>query len=129
LVQIAPHPSPAEELVWKEYLEWLWQQIRILSDRQRRAFLLHFEILREFELLGIASIRSIAVALDFAPERFAELWNQIPLVDLTIAKMLDCTRQQVINLRRVARDKLGEAWQSWNMGNNRTHSPSTLVKE
>ena len=80
------------------------------------------------ELLGIASIRSIAIALDFAPERLAELWNETPLDDLTIAKMLDCTRQQVINLRRVARDKLGEAWRSWNLGNKRSDFPSTVMK-
>ncbi|MGH8093684.1 MAG: hypothetical protein ACREIF_09455 [Chthoniobacterales bacterium] len=111
-----PRQSPAEDLVWKEYLGWLWREIGTLSDRQRRAFLLHSEILREFELLGVASIRSVALALGLAGTELAELWNRLPLDDLTIAGMLACTRQQVINLRRVARDKLGEAWRLWKFG-------------
>ena len=57
---IDPRLSPLEDAVWKEYLTWLWNEIGTLSARQRRAFLLHSEVLREFELLGVASIRSIA---------------------------------------------------------------------
>lgn len=122
--QIDPRHSPAEELVWKDYLGWLWQEVKSLSDRQRRAFLFHSDVLQEFELLGIASIRVLAGPLDLTPQELAELWNRLPLDDLTIAKMLDCTRQQVINLRRVARDKLGEAWKIWSRGNNRMASAS-----
>jgi DNA-directed RNA polymerase specialized sigma24 family protein len=127
-VEVEPAPSPAEDLVWKEYLTWLWREIGALSGRQRRAFLLHFDFLRELELLGIASIRAIAGVVDFSPEEFARLWNRLPLDDLSIAKMLDCSRQQVINLRRVARDKLGEAWRQWSAGNNRAESASTSLK-
>ncbi|MEO5719484.1 MAG: hypothetical protein ABIR29_13065 [Chthoniobacterales bacterium] len=123
--QIDPRQSPAEELVWKDYLAWLWQEIGALSERQRRAFLLHSEVLRDFELLAIASLRSIALSLQLPALELAELWNRIPLDDLTIAKMIDCTRQQVINLRRVARDKLGQAWREWNAGNKGADSPST----
>jgi RNA polymerase sigma factor (sigma-70 family) len=108
-----PRSSPAEELIWKEYLRWLWQEISALSERQRRAFLLHSDVLRDFDLLGIASIRSAATCLELEATELATLWNRLPLDDLTIAKMLDCSRQQVINLRRVARDKLGEAWRNW----------------
>ena len=128
MVEIESHPSPAEDLVWKEYLAWLWQEIGGLSTRQRRAFLLHFDFLRELELLGIASLRAIAGALEFSPNEFAALWNRLPFDDLAIAKMLDCTRQQVINLRRVARDKLGEAWRKWSAGNKRPQSASTFLK-
>jgi hypothetical protein len=113
---IDPRQSPAEDLIWKEYLGWLWRELNELSERQRRAFLFHSEVLREFELLGIASIRSIAGALLLSAQELAELWNRIPLDDLTIAPMLGCTRQQVINLRRVARDNLSEAWRAWRFG-------------
>jgi hypothetical protein len=113
-------------MVWKEYLDWLWREIKSLSDRQRRAFLFHSDVLQELELLGIASIRVIAGPLNLTAQELAELWNRLPLDDLAIAKMLDCTRQQVINLRRVARDKLGEAWKIWSRGNNRTPSASSL---
>jgi hypothetical protein len=34
----------------------------------------------------------------------------LPLDDLAIAGELNCTRQQVINLRRIARDSLSRAW-------------------
>ncbi len=124
--QVDPRLSPAEELIWKEYLVWLWNEIGILSERQRRAFLLHSEVLRDFELLAVASIRTIASALQVSALELAELWNRIPLDDLTIAKMLDCTRQQVINLRRVARDKLGQAWQKWSAGNKGDISTSRV---
>ena len=43
----------------------------------------------------------------------ARLWNQIPIEDLVIADLLGKPRQQVINLRRVARDRLGAAWKEW----------------
>ncbi len=123
--QIDPRPSPAEEMIWKEYLGWLWQQSAALSERQRRAFLLHSEVLHEFELFGIASIRLLAGLLQLSALELAELWNHIPLDDLTIAKMLDCTRQQVINLRRVARDKLGAAWRDWKFGDGNKASQSS----
>ena len=123
--EIDPRNSPAEELIWKEYLRWLWQEIATLSERQRRAFLLHAEVVRDFDSLGIASLRAIAASLQLKANELAEIWNRIPLDDLTIAKMLDCSRQQVINLRRVARDKLGAAWRQWRDGNMRAQSPSS----
>ena len=124
LRRIDPRQSPAEELVWKEYLVWLWREIGALSDRQRRAFLLHSDVLPEFEVAGVASLRTMAGPLNFELNELAELWNRLPLDDLAIAKMLDCTRQQVINLRRVARDKLGEAWRMWSAGNKPAASSS-----
>ena len=105
--------SPVDDLAWKEYLHWLWGQIGSLSPNQSAAFLLHSEVLREFELVGLASIRSVAPRIGLDPERLAEFWQQLPIADLIIAEHLGCTRQQVINLRRVARDSLGAAWAQW----------------
>jgi len=53
--------SPAEELIWKEYLSWLCGR-RSDGSPIVNAFLLHAEVLRDLELLAIASIRSIAAA-------------------------------------------------------------------
>ena len=39
-------------------------------------------------------------------DRFAELWNDLPLEDSAIAQLLGITRQQVINLRKTARERL-----------------------
>jgi len=57
-------------------------------------------------LTGIASIREIAETLEIATEEFARLWNLLPLDDLAIADLLGITRQQVINLRKSARERL-----------------------
>jgi hypothetical protein len=121
--QVDPRQSPAEDLVWKEYLGWLWREVGSLSERQRRAFLLHADVLREFDVFAIAPIRMLAGPLGFSPNELAELWPRLPLDDLAIAQLLACTRQQVINLRRVARDKLGAAWQKWS-GNKGAESSS-----
>jgi hypothetical protein len=39
-------------------------------------------------------------------QEFAKLWNNLPLEDTTIAQNLGVTRQQVINLRKSARERL-----------------------
>jgi hypothetical protein len=39
-------------------------------------------------------------------EEFASLWSRLPIDDITLAEQLDCTRQQVINLRMSARKRL-----------------------
>jgi hypothetical protein len=108
-----PAPSPVDALKWQEYLRWLWQELSHLSLPQCSAFLLHSTVVREFELCGIGSIRQIARLLQMPPETLAELWNDIPLGDLVIAQRLQRERQQVINLRRVARERLARAWKEW----------------
>lgn len=80
---------------------------------QRSAFLLHSDVTIEFDFRGIATIRQIAAALEMAAEEFVSLWHALPLNDLSIAARLHLQRQQVINLRRVARDRLGAAWKKW----------------
>jgi hypothetical protein len=98
--------SPADDVAWREQLRWLWRCVQELSLRQRTAFILHMEDVKEFELHGIASIRSVAGVLEITAEELAELWPDIPLDDLRIAARMNATRQQVINLRMVARDKI-----------------------
>jgi hypothetical protein len=111
--------SPEEELAWQEYLRWLWREMERLSPQQCAAFILHSEVLAEFEEYGIASLRTLAPRIGLPQEILATLWREIPLNDLRIADALSCTRQQVINLRRVARDKLGKAWTEFSgAGNN-----------
>jgi hypothetical protein len=39
-------------------------------------------------------------------DRFAELWNDLPLDDARIAELLKLTRQQVINARKSGRERL-----------------------
>lgn len=106
-------PTPVEALKWQEYLRWLWQALASLSLPQRTAFLLHSDVAVEFDFRGVASVRQIAARLEIPAEEFAVLWNRIPLDELTIAARIGRERQQVINLRRVARDRLGAAWHEW----------------
>ena len=94
------------------YLQRLWAEVCQLLPRQRAAILLNLRdaqgrgIIALFPLLRIASMRQIAVALDMRSEEFANLWNDLPLEDAGIAGLLGVTRQQVINLRKSARERL-----------------------
>jgi hypothetical protein len=54
----------------------------------------------------VASFEDLASALDITTDDLASLWNGLPLDDLTIAARLGVTRQQVINLRKSARERL-----------------------
>ena len=44
--------------------------------------------------------------LEMPAEEFVEVWKRLPLSDIEIAEMLGLTRQQVINLRKCARERL-----------------------
>ena len=55
---------------------------------------------------GVATIRQIAETLEITDSRFAEMWPRLPLDDAAIAGLLNLTRQQVINLRKSARERL-----------------------
>ena len=108
-----PTPGPHNALRWREYLAWLWRSVGALSLRQRRAFLLHSHVVFDWEAAGTASLRELAALVELPAERLAELWGRLPLDDHSIAALLPATRQQVINLRRVARDTLGRRWREW----------------
>jgi len=56
--------------------------------------------------------RRRAMALASYDEKFALLWQHLPLTDAAIAKMLGTERQKVINLRKAAGDRLSRrlAW-------------------
>ena len=56
--------------------------------------------------LGVASFREVAAALEMTPQELAEVWNRLPLEDREIAARLGVDRQQVINLRSTARERL-----------------------
>jgi DNA-directed RNA polymerase specialized sigma24 family protein len=105
-----------EDVAWKVekriFLKRLWEEVRELPLAQRAALLLNLRetdgrgCLALFPATGVATLRQIAGALEISAERLAELWPQLPLDDATIAGLLDLTRQQVINLRKSARERL-----------------------
>jgi DNA-directed RNA polymerase specialized sigma24 family protein len=105
-------PGVATQVDLKIYLEKLWLEILELPPGQRAAVLLNLKdaqgssMVEMFPITGIASIRQIAEALEIPAQEFAKLWNELPLDDNKIASRLGINRQQVINLRKSARDRL-----------------------
>jgi hypothetical protein len=80
-------PDPAWQVEKRIFLERLWEEVRRLPLNQRAALLLN---LREaegggcialFPATGVATFRQLADTLEMSPEKFAELWNELPLED------------------------------------------------
>jgi hypothetical protein len=100
--------APADQ---RDMLVQLWSEIRALRPQQRAALLLNLRdrdssAIEIFVSIGAATIEELAEALEITVEQLAAMWNSLPLDDNTIAARLGMTRQQVINLRRAARDRL-----------------------
>jgi hypothetical protein len=94
------------------YLQQLWKEVCELPALQRCALLLNLRdaqggsVIFFVPYLGIASREEIASALSMSVERLAQVWTELPLDDTSIARLLGATRQQVINLRKTARERL-----------------------
>jgi DNA-directed RNA polymerase specialized sigma24 family protein len=107
-----PRPNIDVELQHRTHLQRLWLEIRQLKPQQRAALLLNLrdsnggDVVAVFVIAGITTIHEIAYVLAMSAEQLATLWNDLPLDDLTIAGRLGITRQQVINLRKSARERL-----------------------
>jgi RNA polymerase sigma factor (sigma-70 family) len=107
-----PRVDVAAEVDQRMYLERLWSEICQLPPRQRTALLLNLrdaegrDVIALLPITGTASVRQIAQTLEIPAEQFAALWNDLPLDDATLARHLGITRQQVINLRKSARQRL-----------------------
>jgi RNA polymerase sigma factor (sigma-70 family) len=108
----APAGRAIDRVEARQYLTVLWQEIRELPPRQRTALLLN---LREpasgnavtlFVLLGIATLVEIAEAVEMTTNELSAIWDDLPLDDLRIAAHLGVERQQVINMRKSARERL-----------------------
>ncbi len=110
------------EVEQRMYVARLWAEICQLPQRQRAALLLNLrdvnggDCIELFPLAGVASPREIAGLLEIPAERFAEMWNDLPLEDALIAAHLGITRQQVINLRKSARERLARRMRAFEEG-------------
>lgn len=131
-----PAPSPEDWTAANELFRAIWKAILLLPSHWRRAFLLNpprgFDI-DELPARGVATIEEIGDALDLTTddyqslchglsvdpahpdlqpstpaERFACLWQYLPLRDAIIARLFGRDAQHIINLRRLARDDLRE---------------------
>lgn len=103
------------------HLEKLWVEVCELPRLQRVALLLNLRdagggsVIAFIPFLKIASRQQIAEALSMSDEQFADLWNNLPLDDTSIAQLLGVTRQQVINLRKTARERLARRMKTRNL--------------
>lgn len=95
-------------------LNHLWKEIGELPLRQRLALLLNLRDehgasqIEAFTFTGVATIRQIAGMLEMTAEELAGIWNELPMEDSLIANRLQLTRQQIINLRKGARQRLAK---------------------
>ena len=105
-------PAADLQIENRTLLESLWREVRDLRPMQRAVLLLN---LREVDgsnalallvLLDIATFDDIAAAIGVTAEALAEIWSALPIDDLRIAEMFSLRRQQVINLRQAARQRL-----------------------
>jgi len=131
--------SPYERTRVREVLWRLWPAIQTLDARWRAAFLLNPPLGCEIDVFvenGIATIRAIGSLLEFSRQQFENLWRELPLDDglreraqglashelqfsflwrflpirdALIGLLIDRTPQQVIALRRLARERLAES--------------------
>ncbi|HYO76074.1 MAG TPA: hypothetical protein VE010_06385 [Thermoanaerobaculia bacterium] len=106
-------PSHDDTIEANDLLRHLWTEIAALPVKQRAALLLNLRgvngepVVHFLPVTRVATVRQIAAAVEMDPLVFAELWDELPLDDLRLAELLDTTRQQVINLRKSARARLG----------------------
>ena len=133
---IDPDSLPSRErgsdqrLVERERLTGLWREVRELSLSQRVALLLNLRdpegggVIELLPVTGVASHAEIAQLLGMTETALAEMWHDLPLEDSRIADLLRLSRQQVINLRKSARDRLGRRMQKME-GNTRAPLTST----
>jgi len=90
----------------------LWAEVRELPRRQRLALLLNARdpagdsVLRLLIESNIVTASELARALEIRESDLESLIERLPMRDLAIADWLHLTRQQVINLRSAARDRL-----------------------
>lgn len=119
-------PAPLARAEARQFLGALWAEIRQLGAPHRAALLLNLRdgdginAVPQFLFLGIAPFDEIASAIGIAPEGLEEIWTSLPLEDRKIAVMLGATRQQVINFRKTARERLARR-----MAGRRTVTRST----
>jgi RNA polymerase sigma factor (sigma-70 family) len=119
-----PDASPAMEtlLDQRRCLERLWREVQELPPRQRVALLLNLrddhgaDLLGLLMLTGIARLHEVATVIGMDAGELARLWKDLPLEDAVLAQRLGLTRQQVINLRKCARERLARRLRAAGLG-------------
>jgi hypothetical protein len=110
---VAPRTQePDAPFQTRQALRALWTEIRELPRRQRLALLLNARdtagdsVLRLLMESEVMTPGELARAVEVRESDLELLLARLPMRDLAIADCLQLTRQQVINLRSAARDRL-----------------------
>jgi hypothetical protein len=105
--------SIESSLVIRSALVEVWREVELLPPRQRIALLLGLRdetgssVTSLLIHLRIVTFAALAAAVELSSDELSVIWDHLPLSDLAIAERLDLSRQQVINLRKSARERLG----------------------
>jgi hypothetical protein len=114
---VSEAPPPLDALESRQYLTSLWSEIRELRPPQRAALLLNLRdddgsnALAHLVAAHIATLDDVAAAVGMTREELAAVWDRLPIDDSAIGTILYLTRQQVINLRKSARERLARRMQ------------------
>jgi hypothetical protein len=112
LLREATCGGTSDRIEARQYLMQLWDEMRELRAPQRAALLLNLRddegdnALIHLVSAGIASMDELSDAIGIPGARLAAIWETLPIGDADIGEMLGLTRQQVINLRKSARERL-----------------------
>jgi hypothetical protein len=101
-----PDLAPEEMRVRREELLSVWQEILLLNRSQQICLLLHLDGIRLFEELKVVHRSAMARALDIPADDFLPIWEQLPLSDERIGRMIHASPLQVIGYRRAAKERL-----------------------
>ena len=105
-------PGIAAQIETRETIQMLWREVCELRAPQRAALLMNLRDVQGANgvallvMSGVATVDEIAAAMGITPIKLSEIWNDLPFDDNTIAQSLNISRQQVINLRKAARERL-----------------------
>jgi hypothetical protein len=110
--QLAADVDLATMIERRQTLQLVWREICELPRRQRVSLLLNLRnphginVITLLPVTGIATFEQIAQALEIPAAEFEQLCARLPMDDRQLAEYLGATRQQVINLRKTARERL-----------------------
>jgi hypothetical protein len=131
---IEPQAEPDIVLQYRQLFQYLWSEICQLSRRQRIALLFNLKspsgvnVITLVPVTQVATFEQIAEALEIPVEQFESIWARLPMDDLSIAEYLGATRQQIINLRKNAREKLARRMKALESMRLQGESPKRSVR-
>ncbi len=114
--------DPDTVMAQRQLLGRLWREICLLPRRQRQALLLNLRnpqginVITLLPATEVATFEQLARALEMSEEELERVWVALPMDDLSIGEYIGANRQQVINLRKNARERLRRRMQAFERG-------------